>query len=144
MQYTLDEVVIMTNDQLYNLLNEISIGLFILTIYISGILLRSLQFLFRLIQIRLLIKRSDTLTSDGLKFVFTEKDSPTYSFLNWIFIDPAVFNNKDEFNGIISHEKIHTKQGHTYDLIIAEILTIIKWFNAFAYPLKKTNKKTNK
>jgi len=142
-QYTLDEVVIRANDQQYNLLNEISIGLIILTIYISGVLLRLLQFLFRLFQIRSLIRRSNTLKSDGLMFVFTEKDSPTYSFLNWIFIDPALFNNKDEFNGIISHEKIHTEQGHTYDLIIAEVLTIIQWFNPFAYMLKKTIKENH-
>jgi len=142
-QYTLNEVVIRANDQPLNFLNEMSIGLIVLIIYISGVLLRLLQFLFRLFQIRSLIRRSDTLTSDGLKFVFTERGSPTYSFLNWIFIDPALFNNKDEFNGIISHEKIHTEQGHTYDLIIAEVLTIIQWFNPFAYLLKKTIKENH-
>ncbi len=142
-QVTLDEVVINAGKHPQNLIGGISIGTLLLLVYFSGVLVKFMHFLFRLIQIRALIKRSETLRSDGLRFVFTEKGSPTYSFMNWIFIDRDLINKEDGLPGIIAHEKIHARQGHSYDLIIAEILTIIQWFNPFAYLLQKIIKENH-
>jgi len=142
-QVTLDEVVINAGKQPQNLIGGISMGTLLLLVYFSGVLVKFIHFLFRLIQIRALIKRSETLRSDGLRFVLIKKDSPTYSFLNWIFIDQDLIKKEDGLSGIIAHEKIHARQGHSYDLIIAEILTIIQWFNPFAYLLQKIIKENH-
>jgi len=142
-QYTLDEVVINANRPSENFLSTISLGSLLLTIYFLGAGFKLLQFLFRLYQIQSLIKKSKTLNSDGLNFVFAEKGSPTYSFLKWIFIDPELFNKKSDFTSILAHEKIHATEGHSYDLILAEFVTIIQWFNPFAYLLKKTIKENH-
>lgn len=142
-QYTLDEVVIEAGGQPYFFLHGLSVALLILMVYLSGVLFRLFQFLFRLAQILLLIKRSETIKSDGLTYVLTEKGSPTYSFLHWIFINRDLLKKKDELSVILYHEEIHAQQGHTFDLIIAEILTIIQWFNPFAYLLKKIIKENH-
>ena len=141
--FTLDEVVISAKDPSNNVVDFNSPYAILFIIYIAGVLFKSLQFIFRLWQIRRLVNRSETLESDGLTFVLTKKGSPTFSFLKWIFIDQELFKKKEEIEGIISHERIHSRQGHTYDLIIAEILTIIQWFNPLAYLLKKTIKENH-
>lgn len=136
--FTLDEVVINANGQNNNFLNETSIGTILLVIYFFGVAFKTIQFLFRIYQIQSLIRRSKTLSTDGLNFVFAEKGSPTYSFLKWIFVDPELFDKTNDFTAVVAHEKIHATEGHTYDLILAELLTVIQWFNPFAYLLKKT------
>ena len=141
--FTLDEVVISANSQPDYFFSTFTIGSTLLTIYILGVIIQSLLFIFRLVQIQSLIRRSKTMNSDGLNFVFAKKGSPTYSFLKWIFVDPELFEKPTDFSAIVAHEKIHATEGHTYDLILAELLTIIQWFNPFAYLLKKTIKENH-
>lgn len=140
---TLDEVVIRGQRPSGTFIDLSSLYTILFIIYIVGVLLKSLQFVFRLLQIRRLVHTSETLESEGLIFVFIKKGSPTFSFFKWIFIDRELFKKKEEIEGIISHERIHAQQGHTYDLIIAELLTIIQWFNPLAYILKKTIKENH-
>lgn len=142
-QFTLDEVVIRAAGTASFPIADIPVGMIILIIYLAGVLFKTLQFLFRLTQIGLLIRKSETTEHNGFNFVFTEKGSPTYSFLNRIFIDPELFQDEDVLAGIIAHEKIHIEHGHTYDLIIAEIVIIIQWFNPFAWLLKKAIKENH-
>ena len=142
-QVTLEEVLINAGKQPQHLIGGISIETILFVVYFSGVLIKFMLFLFRLIQIGALIKRSETMRSDGLRFVFTKKGSPTYSFLNWIFIDRVLLNKEDDLSGIIAHEKIHACQKHSYDLIFAEIVTIIHWYNPFAYLLKKIIKENH-
>jgi TonB family protein len=141
--FTLDEVVINANSQPDYFFSTFTVGSILLTLYILGVIIKSLLFIFRLFQIQSLIRRSKTMSSDGLNFVFAEKGSPTYSFLKWIFIDPELFEKTNDFSAIVAHEKIHASEGHTYDLILAELLTIIQWFNPFAYLLKKSIKENH-
>ena len=141
--FTLDEVVINANSQPDYFFSTFTIGSTLLTIYILGVIVQSLLFIFRLVQIQSLIRRSKTMNSDGLNFVFAKKGSPTYSFLKWIFVDPELFEKPTDFSAIVAHEKIHATEGHTYDLILAELLAIIQWFNPFAYLLKKTIKENH-
>ncbi|MCB2207932.1 MAG: M56 family metallopeptidase [Bacteroidetes bacterium] len=141
--FTLDEVVINSREPSANFIEYSSSYTILFIIYLAGVLFKSLQFTFRLWQIRRLVSRSETLASDGLIFVLIKKGSPTFSFLKWVFIDRELFKQKEEIEGIISHEKIHSQQGHTYDLIFAEILTIIQWFNPLAYLLKKQIKENH-
>lgn len=141
--FTLDEVVISANSQPDYFFSTFTIGSTLLTIYILGVIVQSLLFIFRLFHIQSLIRRSKTLKTDGVNFVFAEKGSPTYSFLKWIFVGPELFTKTNDFTAIVAHEKIHASEGHTYDLIIAELLAIIQWFNPFAYLLKKTIKENH-
>jgi TonB family protein len=61
---------------------------------------------------------------------------PVFSFFNNIFISENTFNG-DDSEKIIAHEKVHISQLHSFDLLFAELVCIIQWFNPFAYLLKK-------
>ncbi len=58
------------------------------------------------------------------------------SFVNNIFINPEKYD-WETYNQIILHEKIHIQQGHSYDIILAELALIFQWFNPFAWFYRK-------
>jgi len=39
------------------------------------------------------------------------------------------------------HEKVHIQQGHSFDIILAELVLVFQWFNPFAW-LYRENWKT--
>lgn len=139
----LDEIVILANAPWFNFIHHISLGTSLLIIYLIGVVFKLIQFLFRILQITLLISNTKPIKREGMKFVFTTDGTPTYSFMNWLFIDPNLVKNESDYTSILNHEKIHAKQKHTIDIILSEILTIIQWFNPFAYLLKKRIKENH-
>lgn len=62
-----------------------------------------------------------------------EHDYLSFSFFNKIIIGSAI---KDR-NSIESHERVHVDQGHTYDLLLMELLKIFNWFNPILYFFQK-------
>jgi hypothetical protein len=45
-------------------------------------------------------------------------------------------HSEDELQRIILHEMVHVKQKHTIDLVIGECLSIINWYNPFAWLIR--------
>ncbi|HTE25174.1 M56 family metallopeptidase [Flavitalea sp.] len=91
------------------------------------------------IQISTLLYRAYSRPSikDGhFRIVELAGDSAPCSFGNNIFINPEKYD-WDTYNQILLHEKIHIGQGHSLDIIIAEIVLIFQWFNPFAWLYRK-------
>lgn len=59
-----------------------------------------------------------------------------FSFFNWIFVDPARFSDK-EIKEVVLHEQTHSNGGHSFDLLILEIVKIICWANPFVWLLSR-------
>lgn len=105
-------------------------------IYLAGVLFKAVQLLRRTLKLFRLIERTKASITDRVRFIFTEGDLPVFSFFNNIFISENTFNG-DDSEKIIAHEKVHISQLHSLDLLFAELVCIIQWFNPFAYLLKK-------
>jgi len=58
------------------------------------------------------------------------------SFFNYIFINPAAYD-WDTYSQILLHEKIHAKQLHSLDIMLAELCIIFQWFNPLAWLYRK-------
>jgi Zn-dependent protease with chaperone function len=58
-----------------------------------------------------------------------------FSFGNSIFINRQL-HSEDELREIIRHEFVHVKQKHTADILWAELLCMLNWYNPFAWALK--------
>jgi TonB family protein len=95
-----------------------------------------LNFIFKLIQIFLLIKKNESLELKGQKIVVLEKGSTPFSFLNTIFLTKEQISDLS-VDSIIEHEKKHIHQFHSMDMILFEIIKIMQWFNPFAWIFKK-------
>jgi hypothetical protein len=69
---------------------------------------------------------------DSFQLVETDGKQDAFSFFNYIFINPQLSLK----NTIISHELIHLKQRHSWDILFFELLKIINWFNPVVYMLQ--------
>jgi len=114
----------------------------VLLIFFIGAGFFLLRFLYKIIQLFILIKRYGYQKYDGINVVFVDKNSAPFSFFNFLFINKSEISKQD-FNRIISHELVHIKQYHSIDLILMEGLTIFQWFNPFVWPYKKSLKETH-
>lgn len=63
------------------------------------------------------------------------KISP-FSFFRWIFIGSQI-DGEEKLKEIIAHEMIHVRQLHSVDVLLAEIVCILFWWNPFVWLLKK-------
>ena len=74
---------------------------------------------------------------DGIyRIVELDDDKAPCSFGNNIFINPTKYD-WDTYNQILMHEKVHIQQGHSFDLLLAELMLVVQWFNPFAWLYRK-------
>lgn len=71
-------------------------------------------------------------TAEGFVLIESDKITSPFSFFHWIFYNPTHHTN-DEWTQILAHERIHVQQWHSIDIVGAELLKIVFWFNPFAW-----------
>lgn len=69
---------------------------------------------------------------EGVQLIESEKITAPFSFFHWVFYNP-IHHNDDEWAQIWAHECIHVHQRHSIDMLTAEALKIVFWFNPFAW-----------
>jgi len=88
-----------------------------------------------LLQVVVLIYRaySNPVILDGkFRIIEVKGDKAPCSFGNNIFINPEKYD-WDTYNQILLHEKVHIQQGHSFDIVLAELVLVFQWFNPFAW-----------
>ncbi|MBN1819447.1 MAG: M56 family metallopeptidase, partial [Prolixibacteraceae bacterium] len=71
----------------------------------------------------------------GPNICITKEDVHPFSFFNKVIVSEKNLSHPN-IKMIIDHEKLHVKEKHTFDILIAEILFLLEWFNPFAWLLK--------
>jgi TonB family protein len=71
-----------------------------------------------------------------------KKDIIPFSYFNKIFIPESV-SAEHGLQSIIDHEKSHLRQMHFVDLFLVEVITIIQWFNPFAWLYERSVKEVH-
>lgn len=56
-----------------------------------------------------------------------------YSFFHYIIINAADYEQLRE--PILTHEQAHIRMGHSWDLMLLQLVTVLQWFNPFVYLL---------
>ncbi len=100
-----------------------------------GSLLFLTVFIIKLGKIISLILNYEKIPKEGYKLILLPKNSKAFSFFNYIFIGKEIPEEKK--SKIIEHELVHSKQKHTIDLLIFEVLKIVMWFNPMLYVYQK-------
>ena len=101
-------------------------------IYIIGVGVMTLLFLLKLGKLVALIVRSPKRKMDGFTAVFTGKEQGSFSFFRYAF-----FPNENVDPDIMRHEMSHISHRHSWDILFAEAMMILQWFNPFIYLYKK-------
>jgi len=106
-------------------------------IYLSGTAVFLLVFIYRLLQITALIMNNESELKNGIRIIKIGRDTTPFSFFNFVFISKNNVYNQG-MKEMLAHEMEHVRQGHSYDVMIFELLTIIQWFNPFIWLLKRS------
>ena len=101
-------------------------------IYLIGVGVMTLLFLIKLGRLVALIIRSPKRKMDGFTAVFTGKEQGSFSFFRYAF-----FPNENVDPDIMRHEMSHIEHHHSWDILFAEVMMILQWFNPFIYLYKK-------
>ncbi|MDH7448171.1 M56 family metallopeptidase [Aquimarina sp. 2201CG14-23] len=108
----------------------------IIYIYILGVMAFGVNFLIQLSVLLYRMIKYQTIEADIYKIVETDTNHAPYSFWNRIFINPNQYN-PDTYLQILKHEQLHITGKHSLDMLIAEFLVTVQWFNPFAWLYRK-------
>ncbi|GAA4271146.1 M56 family metallopeptidase [Aquimarina gracilis] len=106
-------------------------------IYGLGLFLFSIRFSIQLISLSKLLNSSRSRSKDTFRLIEINQDIAPFSFFKYIVYNPTLHSDK-ELRMILKHEMIHAKQHHTIDLLLANLLTVVLWYNPFMWLYKKS------
>ena len=127
-QPVLPEVTVTTNATP----SRFSVWQVIVGIYLIGVGVMTLLFLIKLGRLLALIISSPKRKMDGCTAVFTGKEQGSFSFFRYAF-----FPSENVDPDIMRHELSHIEHHHSWDILFAEVIMILQWFNPFIYLYKK-------
>ncbi len=107
-----------------------AIGYSIIAVFLFVKILTHLASLFKLLHKKEVIKK------DQFSLVDLNEDIAPFSFFNYIVYNSSYYTN-DELHSILLHEKIHSQEKHSVDVMLTKLFCIIFWFNPFMWLYKK-------
>ena len=128
----LDTLIIHPGDQYENLSASASGIALWEWIYAAGMMIFFIRLTRQIMHLYLIARGREIRKEEGYRLVFAGKDTVPFSFFHFIFL-PEGDRYQSCLPAITSHEKVHVRQLHSIDIIIAELLTIVQWFNPFAW-----------
>lgn len=132
--YNVLDTIVITANGFKNYINKQPVDFlnWIWNIWISGCILFTIIFLYRLFRIFHLIGTSNRLKYKDYTVVEVPDSIAPSSFFHYIFLGKTGLPENDLKN-IIAHERIHIRQKHSIDNLFFEIICIVQWFNPFIW-----------
>lgn len=103
----------------------------ILFIYLTGVFISLLLFVYSIFSVLRLFRKSRKSIREGIPVMIHNADIPAFSFKRRILISKYDYDTNAE--AILAHELSHIRHGHFYDLMLMELVKIIYWFNPLIY-----------
>src|ERR1035437_3540591 len=116
--------------------NWFSVENILLAIYGLGSLVLFVRLFVQLISILRIRLQGKRQVIQGIFIIALEKEITPFSFFNAVFMNPAL-HNEHETQQILAHELTHVRQGHSFDVLLSEMLSILFWFNPATWLLKR-------
>jgi len=108
----------------------------LIAIYILGIFVLLVRMLVQLTSILRFKLKGKKQIVQGVSIIAFEKEITPFSFFSLVFINPAL-HNEHETREILAHELTHVRQGHSFDVLVGEMLSILFWFNPATWLMKR-------
>lgn len=115
---------------------KITIWTIFCIVYIVGLIIFLSRFTLQVLSLVKIIKESKMIKVGNYRYVQTKKEISPFSFLNFIVFNPDL-HSESNLDIIINHEKIHTHQKHSLDIILVNLFIIFQWVNPVAWLYKK-------
>jgi bla regulator protein blaR1 len=107
------------------------IVLLITVIYITGLIIGLLRFVNRVSYFIKPGNEAEQVLLKQVRIVLLEEKVVPHSFLNSIFLNKEAYKNGLLEDEILNHELTHVKQLHSLDILFAQLVQCIFWFNPF-------------
>ena len=111
----------------------------LLILYLSGVLFFAARLILLFHWLNQILRKYGYNHDDGVKLVKMDEEVPPFSFFRFIFLQRET-NSLTEFEQIVAHEKVHIRQRHSIDLLLAHFITLFQWFNPFVWLINKAMK----
>ena len=107
------------------------------SIYLVGSAIVLMRYVFRFLIIVSFLGKAKHTRLHETDFLTSPVSAAPFSFLRWIFI-PENLLDKHEAKYILSHEKAHVNQFHSFDIVFIEFILVAFWYNPVLWMLKKS------
>ncbi len=118
----------------------INVATVLWTIYLIGVLIFSIRFIYNLYQLRHKIASSLKLKRNPFTYVLMGKDVNPHTFFNYIFFNKFKYESNALPEAVILHEETHAREKHSMDILFIELMQIIFWFNPILILFKRSIK----
>jgi len=107
------------------------------SVFMAATALFFLRFILQLLRVVILFKQGTVRNEGGLYIVNHHKSVSPFSFLNYCFINPDQIP-PNRIEGIIAHERAHSRMGHSVDILFMELTGLVQWFNPFYWMIRRS------
>jgi len=108
-------------------------------IYIIGIVIAVATYLFRVLALVRVIRRSRRITHelvpDGVHLMLDMRITQPSSWMRWIFIGPI--DLKQNAETVLRHELAHVRMKHSWDVVLCDLTCRLLWCLPFAWMLRQ-------
>ena len=115
---------------------SISIWDIVFYIFLAGCLFRVVQICVQLYAFRRIKKRSKLTFLEGISIYDVQENVLPFSFWKSIFLNQSA-HSEEERRKIILHELVHVNELHSVDIMFAELLCTICWFNPAVWFIRR-------
>lgn len=95
-----------------------------------------IRIVLNLISLYRMLRQHQVIKNESFKLIDINENLTPFSFFGYIVFNSGLYS-VEELENILLHEKIHSKQKHSIDVLIAEIFCALFWFNPFIWLYKK-------
>ena len=105
----------------------------------AGSAIMAIRMLFQIFSLSMIRSQATISKYNGATLYNVNKIISPFSFGNAIYVNKHQHNAR-ELEDIILHEYVHVNQHHTIDIILAELLCVVCWYNPFAWLIRHSIK----
>ncbi|MEL1253680.1 M56 family metallopeptidase [Flavobacterium sp. DGU38] len=115
---------------------EINWNYVILPIYSIGVLVFLLKLIKDFYHLNSVLKAKNIQQQADYKFIDTSEKIAPFSYFQYIVYNSSMYTSS-ELENIIEHEKVHSDQNHSTDVLISQVFCLLFWFNPIIWLYKK-------
>jgi TonB-dependent SusC/RagA subfamily outer membrane receptor len=107
----------------------------VVLIFVLGAVLLLVRSVVRWLSLVRLRNRARLIVGEGLKIYQVDAPIIPFSFGSAIYINRHL-HTEQEWSDIILHEYVHIRQKHTVDILLAELICVLNWYNPFCWLIR--------
>ncbi|KAF2338092.1 M56 family metallopeptidase [Flavobacterium tistrianum] len=111
-------------------------NLVLAVVYGIGFLAFMIKFALDFYSLNAVLKGKKIEQQNDFKFIDVDENIAPFSYFDYIVYNSSLYTAA-ELENILEHEKVHSDQKHTVDVLISRIFCILFWFNPIVWLYKK-------